>query len=142
MVRLLTVWEESARRDIRFIVFEVRFVFQRPFGLSVPQALAVRKLKMDLINRILVKPRKIEDKWNFKCRRQELIQQFVDEINIGRRSTRFPPIDAKRINSQYLWTMSTWELEVFFKDCSSSDNFGKKFFGSFKKTKPKSTKHQ
>ena len=89
---------------------------------------------MDSMKELLrsYKPRK--SKWNFKCRRQELIQIFVDRINIERKNTNFPPVTAKRLNSQYLWALNTFDLEVFFKECSASENFGKKFFGSFKTT--------
>ena len=89
---------------------------------------------MDSMQELLrsYKPRK--SKWNFKCRRQELIQIFVDRINIERKNTNFPPVTAKRLNSQYLWALNTFDLEVFFKECSASENFGKKFFGSFKTT--------
>ena len=88
---------------------------------------------MDSMQELLrtYKPKKC--KWNFKSRRQELIQMFVDRINLGRKNTAFPPVTAKRLNSQYLWALDTFDLEVFFKECCASKNFGKKFFGSFKR---------
>ena len=73
-----------------------------------------------------------KSKWNFNCRRQELVQMFVDRINLGRSNTPFPPVTARRLNSQFLWAMDTFDLEVFYKECDRSPNFGKRFFGSFK----------
>jgi hypothetical protein len=88
---------------------------------------------MESIQNFLRVPKPDQKKWDFKNRRQELVQKFVDQINIGRTKTNYPPVTAKRLSSQYLWTMDTWELEVFFKECDQSTNFGKRFFGSFKK---------
>lgn len=87
---------------------------------------------MDSMQDLLRSYKPTESKWNFKSRRQELIQMFVERINQGRKNTNFPPVTAKRLNSQYLWALDTFDLEVFFKECSASENFGKKFFGSFK----------
>ena len=87
---------------------------------------------MDSMQDLLKVHKPTKSKWNFKSRRQELIQMYVDRINLGRKNTTFPPMTAKRLNSQYLWALDTFDLEVFFKECCASDNFGKKFFGSFK----------
>ncbi len=87
---------------------------------------------MENIKSILVQPRQQETLWNFKCRRQELIQEFVDKINQSREGTNFKPVTAQQLNCQYLWTMSTWDLEVFYKRCNDYKNFSQCFFGSFK----------
>ena len=88
---------------------------------------------MENIRSVLNQPRQQQLIWNFKCRRQEIIQQFVDRINQGREGTDYKPVTAQQLNCRYLWTMSTWDLEVFYKRCSGSKNFSQCFFGSFKK---------
>ncbi len=85
------------------------------------------------ISSILTQSRPEPSTWDFKNRRQELIQLFVDRINQERIGTNFPPVTAKRLNCQYLWTMTTWDLDIFYKQCGEYGNFGKCFFGCFKK---------
>ena len=87
---------------------------------------------MEKFGSVLKKLQQQELKWNFNCRRQELIQQFVDRINQGRLNTKYKPVTAQQLNCRYLWTMSTFDLDVFYKRCLESRNFSKCFFGSFK----------
>lgn len=87
---------------------------------------------MKTIAEIIPKERNVSH-WKFNSRRQELIQDFVDRINAGRKGTPYKPVTAKRLSCQYLWTMTTWELEVFYKQCDQYGNFSKAFFGAFKK---------
>ena len=87
---------------------------------------------MEDIRLILDQPRETQTKWKFTSRRQELVQQYVDHINVERQKTPYPPVTAKRLNSQYLWPLDEWELEVFFKKCKASRCFGKCFFGCLK----------
>jgi len=88
---------------------------------------------MENIRSIITKPRQESVQWNFKSRRQEIVQEFVDKINQGRLNTNYKPVSAQQLNCRYLWTMSTWDLEVFYKKCRDSENFSRCFFGSFKK---------
>ena len=88
---------------------------------------------MEKFGSVLKKRQQQELEWNFKCRRQELIQQFVDRINQSRMGTKYKPVSAQQLNCRYLWTMSTRDLEVFYKRCLEYGNFSKCFFGSFKR---------
>lgn len=72
-------------------------------------------------------------KWNFSCERQELVQKFVDRLNLGRKGTKYKPLDAKRVNSMVgISHMTTWELHGFYKECEGANHFGKFFFWSLK----------
>ena len=77
---------------------------------------------MEDIKSILNQPRQQKLKWNFNCRRQELVQQFVDRINQDRVESPYKPVTAQQLNCRYLWTMSAWDLEVFYKKCCSNES--------------------
>lgn len=88
---------------------------------------------MEKFGTVLKKRQQQKINWKFNCRRQELVQQFADKINQSRLGTKYKPVTAQQLNCRYLWTMTTWDLEVFYKRCLEYRNFSKCFFGSFKK---------
>lgn len=66
--------------------------------------------------------------------RQELIQCFVDKINLERVGTKFAPATWKQING-LVGQVNIRDLYWLFKKCEQGDNFSKKFFGILKSTR-------
>ena len=63
--------------------------------------------------------------------RQELIQNFVDRINLERIGTKFKPVIWRQING-LLRHLKVGDLYWFFGECERADSFSKKFFGVLK----------
>ncbi|MDO8593916.1 MAG: hypothetical protein Q7R93_00155 [bacterium] len=63
--------------------------------------------------------------------RQELIQSFVDKINLERIGTKFKPVIWRQING-LVAHVKIGDLYWFFKECEQGDSFSKKFFGILK----------
>ena len=63
--------------------------------------------------------------------RQELIQRFVDKINLERIGTKFKPVIWRQING-LVAHVKIGDLYWFFKECEQGDSFSKKFFGILK----------
>jgi len=63
--------------------------------------------------------------------RQDIIQQFVDKINMERIGTRFKPVIWRQINGLVAHVKIS-DLYWFFKECETGDSFSKKFFGILK----------
>lgn len=63
--------------------------------------------------------------------RQELIQRFVDKINLERVGTRFKPVIWQQING-LVAHVKMGDLYWLFKECERGDSFSKKFFGILK----------
>ena len=68
--------------------------------------------------------------------RQELIQRFVDQINVERVGTKFKPVIWKQING-LIAHVKIGDLYWLFKECERGDSFSKKFFGILKSTRIK-----
>ena len=66
--------------------------------------------------------------------RQELIQRFVDKINMERIGTKFKPVIWRQING-LVAHVKIGDLYWFFKECEQGDSFSKKFFGILKSTR-------
>ena len=66
--------------------------------------------------------------------RQDVIQQFVDKINVERIGTPFKPVIWRQING-LLAHVKEGDLYWFFKECERGDSFSKKFFGILKSTR-------
>lgn len=66
--------------------------------------------------------------------RQELIQRFVDKINLERMGTEFKPVIWRQINGLVAHVKIS-DLYWFFKECEQGDSFSKKFFGILKSTR-------
>lgn len=72
--------------------------------------------------------------YRFTSERQELIQRFVDKINLERVGTKWKPVTARRINV-LLSFLSVRDLHWLHKTCEQRDSFSKAFFGILKSTK-------
>jgi hypothetical protein len=68
--------------------------------------------------------------------RQELIQRFVDKINLERIGTTFKPVIWKQING-LVAQVKIEDLYWLSKECERGDSFSKKFFGILKRTRVK-----
>jgi len=68
--------------------------------------------------------------------RQELIQRFVDKINLERIGTKFKPVIWRQINGLVAHVKIS-DLYWFFKECERGDSFSKKFFGILKSQRMK-----
>ncbi len=63
--------------------------------------------------------------------RQELIQRFVDKINLERVGTKWKPVIWRQING-LVAHVRMGDLYWLFKECEQGDSFSKKFFGILK----------
>ena len=63
--------------------------------------------------------------------RQELIQHFVDKINLERVGTKFKPVIWRQING-LVAHVKVSDLYWFYKECENAPSFSKKFFGVLK----------
>ena len=68
--------------------------------------------------------------------RQELIQRFVDKINLERIGTKFKPVIWRQING-LVAQVKIGDLYWLFKECERGYSFSKKFFGILKSTRIK-----
>ncbi|HCB35129.1 MAG: hypothetical protein A2W52_03395 [Candidatus Taylorbacteria bacterium RIFCSPHIGHO2_02_49_25] len=68
--------------------------------------------------------------------RQELIQRFVDQINVERVGTKFKPVIWKQING-LIAHVKIGDLYWLFKECGQGNSFSKKFFGILKSVRVK-----
>lgn len=68
--------------------------------------------------------------------RQELIQRFVDRINLERIGTKFKPVIWRQING-LVALIKISDLYWLYKTCEQRDSFSKAFFGILKSTKVK-----
>ncbi len=75
----------------------------------------------------------VAKKLNITSERQELIQRFVDKINVERIGTKWEPVIWKQING-LVAHVGIGDLYWFFKECERGDSFSKKFFGILKRT--------
>lgn len=66
--------------------------------------------------------------------RQELIQRFVDKINLERVGTKFKPVIWKQINGLVAHVRVS-DLYWFYKECENALSFSKKFFGILKSSR-------
>ena len=71
--------------------------------------------------------------------RQELIQQFVDKINLERIGTKFKPVTARQINVLISF-LSVSDLYWLLGECERAPSFSKKFFGKLRDTRTTSSK--
>ena len=68
--------------------------------------------------------------------RQELIQRFVDKINLERVGTKWKPVTARQINVLISF-LKTPDLYWLLGECERAPSFSKKFFGKLRDTKVK-----
>ena len=68
--------------------------------------------------------------------RQELIQRFVDKINLERIGTTFKPVIWRQVNGLVAHVKMA-DLYWLFKECEGGDSFSKKFFGILKSARVK-----
>ena len=66
--------------------------------------------------------------------RQELIQRFVDKVNVERVGTKFKPVIWRQING-LVAQVKIGDLYWLYKECERGDSFSKKFFGILKSTR-------
>ncbi len=66
--------------------------------------------------------------------RQELIQRFVDNINVERVGTRWKPVTARQINTLISF-LPVRDLYWLLGECERAKSFSKKFFGVLRDTK-------
>lgn len=71
---------------------------------------------------------------NITSERQELIQRFVDNINLERAGTTFKPVTARQINALVSF-LCVRDLYWLFAKCEHAQSFSKKFFGVLRDTK-------
>ncbi len=72
--------------------------------------------------------------YEFTSERQELIQRFVDKINLERVGTKWKPVTARQINV-LLSFLKVKDLYWLFGECERAPSFSKKFFGKLRDTK-------
>lgn len=63
--------------------------------------------------------------------RQEIIQRFVDKINLERVGTKYEPVIWRQINGLAAH-VKIGDLYWLYKECEQGDSFSKKFFGILK----------
>lgn len=68
--------------------------------------------------------------------RQELIQRFVDKINLERVGTKWKPVTARQLNVLISF-LKVSDLYWLLSECERAPSFSKKFFGVLKDTKVK-----
>ena len=66
--------------------------------------------------------------------RQELIQRFVDKVNVERVGTKFKPVIWRQING-LVAQVKIGDLYWLYKECERGDSFSKNFFGILKSTR-------
>ncbi len=78
-------------------------------------------------------PQKLQGNKRLKItsERQDIIQQFVDKINLERVGTKWKPVVWRQING-LVSHVKMGDLYWFFKECEQGDSFSKKFFGILK----------
>ena len=89
---------------------------------------------MDLPNNYLDNLKKRPRPLKITSERQELIQRFVDKINLERVGTKFNLVIWRQINGLVVHVKIN-DLYWFFKECGQGDSFSKKFFGILKNTR-------
>ena len=77
---------------------------------------------------------KSSKKLRITSERQELIQRFVDKINLERMGTKFPPVIWKQING-LVAHVKVPDLYWLYKRCEEGKSFSKFFFGIMKSTR-------
>ncbi len=68
--------------------------------------------------------------------RQELIQSFVEKINLERIGTKWNPVTWRQING-LVSHVKMADVYWLFKECEQGDSFSKKFFGILKSKRVK-----
>lgn len=66
--------------------------------------------------------------------RQELIQRFVDKLNLERVGTKWRPVTARQINVLVSF-LPVRDLYWLYSKCERAPSFSKKFFGVLKDTR-------
>ena len=89
---------------------------------------------MDLPKNYLENLKKQSRPLKITSERQDIIQQFVDKINLERVGTKFKPVIWRQING-LVAHVKMGDLYWFFKECERGDSFSKKFFGILKSTR-------
>ncbi len=89
---------------------------------------------MDIPKDYLAKIRQSK-KLKITSERQELIQQFVDKINLERVGTKFKPVIWQQVNGLLGHVRRMSDLYWLFKECEQGESFSKKFFGILKNTR-------
>lgn len=92
---------------------------------------------MDLPNNYLAALNRRKTPLKITSERQELIQRFVDRINLERIGTKWKPVTARQVNVLISF-VPVRDLYWLYKTCEQRDSFSKAFFGILKSTKVKS----
>ncbi|HEY4508434.1 MAG TPA: hypothetical protein VJJ55_02130 [Candidatus Paceibacterota bacterium] len=83
---------------------------------------------MDLPKNYLAALKQRKTAYKFTSERQELIQRFVDKINLERVGTKWKPVTARQINVLISF-LKTPDLYWLLGECERTPSFSKKFFG-------------
>lgn len=89
---------------------------------------------MDLPQNYLDNLKQRSQKLKITSERQELIQRFVDKINLERIGTKFKPVIWKQINGLAA-TCSISDLYWLLGECERASSFSKIFFGILKSSR-------
>ncbi|MEK7208597.1 MAG: hypothetical protein AAB699_03580 [Patescibacteria group bacterium] len=89
---------------------------------------------MDIPQNYLNTLKRRKTPYKFTSERQELIQRFVDKINLERVGTRFKPVTARQINVLISF-LSVPDLYWLLGECERAPSFSKKFFGKLRDTR-------
>ena len=73
-----------------------------------------------------------EEGLNFVNQRQVVIQDFVDDLNLRRKGTKYAPVTWTKVNGVLSHVKDIWELRAFHKVCEDSFNFGATFWSKLK----------
>lgn len=91
---------------------------------------------MDLPQNYLTILKKGKTPLKITSERQELIQRFVDKINLERVGTKWKPVTARQINVLVSF-LPVRDLYWLYSKCERAPSFSKKFFGVLRDTKVK-----
>jgi hypothetical protein len=89
---------------------------------------------MDIPKDYAEKLRERRTPYQFTSERQELIQRFVDGINVEREGTKWKPVSARQINALISF-LPVRDLYWLLGKCGHAESFSKKFFGVLRDTR-------
>lgn len=90
--------------------------------------------RMDIPRNYLDQLKKGRAPLNITSERQELIQRFVDKINVERAGTKWKPVTARQINTLISF-LKVSDLYWLLGECERAASFSKKFFGKLRDTR-------
>jgi hypothetical protein len=85
----------------------------------------------DKLKDVLSKYKIPDKKSNVKSERADVLRQFLEELNLERALTSYPPLKANRL-AVMLAHLDTWDLKLFLANCKQAKHFSKYFWFQLK----------